>query len=152
MSICVSKINITPEKFQEGHPGGLLGFLAGKTLLDIQSWKVRKPFVSPDSNLQDALLVMSENKVGLVCVVDQNFLLKGIITDGDVRKNLTGKLNFVAITVKEWMNGKPKTIDDESSLVNALNIFESSGNILSLPVVNSSRKCIGVLTIHDIVK
>ena len=114
----------------------------------------KTPKSSPKTLLKEALEVMDQNRLGIVCVVDADNNLQGIITDGDIRRMLTRvQKPFAAIlgddvivhAVKE-----PLTVGVNSTLNEALDIMQQK-QIWDLPVVENG-KLIGLLHLHPAIK
>ena len=115
---------------------------------------VKTPKSSPKTLLKEALEVMDQNRLGIVCVVDADNNLQGIITDGDIRRMLTRvQKPFAAIlgddvivhAVKD-----PLTVGVTSTLNEALDIMQQK-QIWDLPVVNEG-KLVGLLHLHPAIK
>ncbi|MEM6637690.1 MAG: KpsF/GutQ family sugar-phosphate isomerase [Pseudomonadota bacterium] len=98
--------NFTPENFRDFHPGGKLGARLSK-VRDLMHTGDQLPLVSADTSMQETLLVMTQKGFGVVGVTDTQGLLLGIITDGDLRRNMDGLLDRLAGDV---MTAHPKTI------------------------------------------
>ena len=114
----------------------------------------KTPKSSPKTLLKEALEVMDQNRLGIVCVVDAEKHLQGIITDGDIRRMLTRvQKPFAAIlgddvivhAVKE-----PLTVGGDSTLNEALDIMQKK-QIWDLPVVENG-KLMGLLHLHPAIK
>ena len=132
------------EDFQVFHPGGQLG----KRLLkvgDIMHEGVSVPLVSAPTPMSDALLVMTAKSFGCVGVTDTEGHLIGIITDGDLRRNLSG--NLLQKKADAVMTVRPKTIRPSLLAVEALRIMNTS-SITSLFVVDCDKP-VGILHLHD---
>ena len=98
---------------------------------------------------------MSELKLGVVCVVDSNNILKGVFTDGDVRRLLLSDQKLLsAIFVDDIIvhsNHNPLTIEENVALTDALKIIEKK-KVWDVPVVDKNKKLIGLLHMHRIIK
>ena len=132
------------EDFQVFHPGGQLG----KRLLkvgDIMHEGASVPLVSAPTPMSDALLVMTAKSFGCVGVTDTEGHLIGIITDGDLRRNLSG--NLLQKKADAVMTVRPKTIRPSLLAVEALRIMNTS-SITSLFVVDCDKP-VGILHLHD---
>ena len=110
--------------------------------------------VSSEVYLKEALDKMSEYKLGIICILQEN-KLKGIITDGDIRRKLLNVQKpfsafFVDDAIKHSINN-PMVINEESLLLNALDVMEDN-QIWDLPVVNNDGKFEGLLHLHPVVK
>jgi arabinose-5-phosphate isomerase len=94
--------------------------------------------------MHDVIVEMSAKRLGLVGVVDENGQLVGVITDGDLRRNIERGLDHNAA---DFMTRNPKTIDADALVDDALRLFDEH-KITALFVVDGSMP-VGVLHIHD---
>lgn len=136
------------EDFAKYHPGGALGkklLLRVKDMLDM----THKPVVSPDSSIKKVIVEISEKRLGVTAVVQDEKVI-GIITDGDIRRMLNERDSFLDLTAKDIMTKNPKVIKSTDMVVDALNILEDF-SITQLVVVDEN-KYLGVLHLHDILK
>lgn len=133
--------------YKQRHPGGKLGAILQK-VSDLMHTGNGIPLVSEDTILQDALVVMTAKMLGCVGVVDDKGVLKGIITDGDLRRWLSADL--LQKKVSDVMTKNPKTIGPDVLAAEALNIMNNTGKgITQLFVVQDDNKPIGIIHIHD---
>lgn len=149
IAVCLMEIRgFKPEDFAKYHPGGALG---KKLLLRVQDMleHTLKPMVSPDSSIKKVIFEISEKRLGVTAVVDQEKVI-GIITDGDIRRMLNERDSFADLTAKDIMTKNPKLIQSTAMVVDALNILEDF-SITQLVVVDND-KYKGVLHLHDILK
>ena len=107
------------------------------------------PFVNENSSFYETLTMMTEKKIGIGIIVDKENKLKGIITDGDIRRILIKSRDSINKKVHEVMNDKPITVAGEISAADALNIMEEN-RVTILVVVNDKRIPVGYIGIHDI--
>ena len=134
------------ENFRDFHPGGTLGanLLTVKAVMHTGS---ALPIVGEETPMGDTLLEMTAKGFGVAAVVNEN-KLAGIITDGDLRRNLEGLMlrtaGFVATR-------KPLTISSEALLSEALGLMDN-GRITALPVVNGDGWLEGLIHIHDVLR
>ena len=137
-----------PEDFAKYHPGGALGkklLLRVKDMLDM----THKPVVSADSSIKKVIVEISEKRLGVTAVVEDEKVI-GIITDGDIRRMLNDRDSFNDLTAKDIMTKNPKVIKSTDMVVDALNILEDF-SITQLVVVDEN-KYLGVIHLHDILK
>jgi arabinose-5-phosphate isomerase len=137
-----------PEDFAKYHPGGSLGkklLLRVKDMLDTS----KKPFVHPDSSIKNVILEISEKRLGVAAVIENDQVI-GIITDGDIRRMLNKTETITGLTAKDIMTVNPKTISSSDMVVDALNILEDF-SITQLVVVDDNVYK-GVIHLHDILK
>ena len=132
------------EKFQALHPGGQLGRRFIK-VADIMHTGAELPLIDADTKMADALVAMTAKSFGCVGITDGKGRLAGIITDGDLRRNMNRDL--IARRASEVMTAKPRTIAPDDLAAFALRIMNEK-KITSLFVVEDGRAC-GILHIHD---
>ena len=131
-----------PADFAKFHPGGSLG---RRLLCKVKDQKqTRLPITTPDTNFTDCLTIMNEGRMG-VALVMENQQLKGIITDGDVRRALTANgADTLNKTAKELMTSSPKTIHENEFLAKAEDLMKEK-KIHSLVVVNDENNVVGLV-------
>ena len=142
------------QDFAELHPGGSLGKKLLLTLDQLIHTGDDIPFVNDDTNLKDALFIISEKGLGVTGVLNNHNKLIGIITDGDIRRGLEkGGNNIFNLRAKDLMSKNPKTIPSDTLALVALELMEKH-NITSLFVYSSPDlvKPDGIVHIHDILK
>ncbi len=148
IAICLLELRkFTKNDFAKFHPGGILGkklFLKVKDL----SKKNESPEVNPTSSVKDVILEISQKRLGVTAVTLDKKIL-GIITDGDLRRMLSKTDNINNISAMDIMSKKPKTINQNSLAVEAIELMKLNG-ISSLLVVDDD-KYIGVVHIHDLI-
>jgi len=134
--------------FAKYHPGGALGkklLLRVKDMLD----KENKPSVAPDSTIKDVIVEISQKRLGVTAVVENNNL-QGIITDGDIRRMLEKQDSFTHLRAQDIMTRNPKTIEAENMAVDALNTMENFS--ITQLIVTQNREYVGVIHLHDLLK
>lgn len=154
LAVCAMKAkDLTIEEFAQNHPLGQIGKNITLTVENIMHRGDALPLISINSNFRDALIEITNKSLGCVCVIDDNQNLKGIITDGDVRRVFHKTDNIHNIGVKDVMTVNPVKVKSDLFLGEALSIMENrKSQINVLPVVDSLDKCIGVIRLHDIVR
>ena len=133
----------TPENFRDFHPGGKLGAKLAK-VRDLMHGGDSIPLVSENTPMSDTLLTISQKGFGVVGVMDAKGYLQGIITDGDLRRHMTGLLDMTAGQV---MTSQPRTVRPDALAAEAIGVME--GKITCLFVVDDDMKTQGILHIHD---
>jgi arabinose-5-phosphate isomerase len=141
----LSKRGFTKKQFKELHPGGSLG-RSLSFIFDIMHKEM--PLLKLRSNMKDAIVMMSKLKFGCVGIIDNNGKLIGMITDGDLRRNMTD--NILSKTVENIMTVNPITIDKNILASELLHIMEEK-KITNIFVLNKKREPIGIIHIHDII-
>jgi arabinose-5-phosphate isomerase len=149
LAVCLMEMrNFKAEDFAIYHPGGALG---KKLLLRVKDMLEHslKPMVAPDASIKKVIFEISEKRLGVTAVVENNKVI-GIITDGDIRRMLNERDHFADLSAKDIMTKNPKLIQSSDRVVDALNILEDF-SITQLVVVDHEQY-IGVLHLHDILK
>jgi len=149
IAVCLMEMrNFTNEDFAKYHPGGALGkklLLRVKDMLDT----THKPVVAPTSSIKTVIIEISEKRLGVTAVIDNNKVV-GIITDGDIRRMLNKTETITGLTAQDIMTKNPKMIKSTDMVSDALNILEDF-SITQLVVVDDFEY-MGVLHLHDILK
>lgn len=149
LAVCLMELrNFTSEDFAKYHPGGALG---KKLLLRVNDMLEHslKPMVGPDTSVKQAIFEISEKRLGVTAVVENEKVI-GIITDGDIRRMLNERDSITGLTAKDIMTKNPKTVKSSDRVVQALNVLEDF-SITQLVVLDDERYC-GILHLHDILK
>ncbi|QZK89654.1 KpsF/GutQ family sugar-phosphate isomerase [Flavobacterium sp. CHNK8] len=147
--VCLMEFrNFKPEDFAVYHPGGALG---KKLLLRVKDMLEHslKPAVSADASIKKVIFEISEKRLGVTAVVENEIVI-GIITDGDIRRMLNERDTFTELTASDIMTKNPKITTSEAMVVDALNTMEDFA-ITQLVVVDQGVYK-GVLHLHDILK
>ena len=136
------------ENFAKFHPGGSLGRRLLTTVGDVMK-KKNLPIISSQASIKEVIQRISEGKLGLVVIIDNNKII-GIITDGDIRRTMESReKDFFNLKSEDLMSNHPKLIYDTDKLISASNIM-SQHKINSLLVVNQSNDLVGVVQVYDL--
>lgn len=147
--VCLMEMrDFQPTDFAIYHPGGALG---KKLLLKVKDMLENslKPMVGPDALIKKVIFEISEKRLGVTAVIENDKVI-GIITDGDIRRMLNDRDTFTDLTARDIMTKNPKITTSNAMVVEALNIMEDF-SITQLVVVDSGEYK-GVLHLHDILK
>jgi arabinose-5-phosphate isomerase len=138
--------SFTPERFRDFHPGGKLGAQLS-SVDDLMHTGDALPLVSRGTAMSEALIEISQKGFGVVGVTDDEGLLSGIITDGDLRRHMDGLL---ALRARDVMTASPTTIASGSLAQRAVGIMNAR-KITCLFVIpeNGPATPIGLIHIHD---
>ncbi len=134
------------EDFQVFHPGGRLGSQL-KRVEALMHTGDAIPTVRPDAAMGDVLLEMTSKGFGMAGVVEDGTLV-GIVTDGDLRRNLT---DLMSRTAGEVATPNPKTVQRDILASEALNVLNTA-KISALFVLDDTGAVVGVLHIHDLLR
>ena len=137
----------TPDHFRTFHPGGSLGASLTR-ISDIMHKGERLPLVASGTGMRDAILVMTQKGFGCVGIVTEDGALAGIVTDGDLRRNIDADL--LSMSVDEVMTRTPRTIQPDVLVVSALSVINSS-SITTLMVVEEGKP-VGIIHLHDLLR
>ncbi|UUC47060.1 KpsF/GutQ family sugar-phosphate isomerase [Flavobacterium cerinum] len=149
LAVCLMELrNFKSEDFAKYHPGGALG---KKLLLRVSDMldNTHKPFVTPDASIKNVIMEISEKRLGVTAVVENDKIV-GIITDGDIRRMLNSRDTFNDLSAKDIMTKNPKMVKSTDMVVDAFNIMEN--NSITQLVVANEGQYIGIIHIHDILK
>jgi arabinose-5-phosphate isomerase len=136
------------DDFAKYHPGGSLG---KKLYLKAADLAVRneKPSISALAPIKDVIIEISQNRLGVVVVIENDVIL-GVITDGDIRRMLEKHTNLAEIKAQDIMNRHPKKIDEAELAINALEIIKHN-NITQL-LVTKGNTYFGIIHLHDLLQ
>ncbi|MFZ1290985.1 MAG: KpsF/GutQ family sugar-phosphate isomerase [Melioribacteraceae bacterium] len=152
ISIAVLELRgFTQEDFAMLHPAGSLGKRLSLKISEIMYKEDDFPFVDEDTSIKDTILKMTKKRLGATCVLNKLGELAGIVTDGDLRRQLEKNLDLKDLHAKDIMTKKPKTINSNLLASFALQQMENY-NITSLVAINDLGKPVGLVHLHDLVK
>ncbi|MCT7537236.1 KpsF/GutQ family sugar-phosphate isomerase [Aliarcobacter butzleri] len=152
LAVCLmKKRDFKKEDFASFHPGGSLGKKLFVKVDDLLK-KDNLPTVSRETKLKDAIIIMSEGRVGNVIIVDENRTVYGVLSDGDLRRALMNENFSINCNVEDIATLNPKTLKNKDLLASdALQIIENY-KIQLLIVTDENNKLIGLLHIHDLIE
>jgi arabinose-5-phosphate isomerase len=136
------------EDFAKVHPGGALGRKVWLKVNELMHAGDDLPVVSSSASMDEVVVVMTRKKLGAAVVID-GFELKGIVTDGDLRRFLQNKQPVHGTVVKDVMTPNPKTIQEDRLAFEAY-MTMSDHKITQLVVVSAMGRVSGLLHIHDL--
>ncbi len=108
------------------------------------------PTVTAGASLADAVVEMSGKGMGMTAVVDADRHVAGIFTDGDLRRSLGRVRDFAAARVADLMTPQPRTIAADMLAIDCIELMETPPKVSQLLVVDSERKLVGALHMHDL--
>ena len=144
----ISKKNVGKKDFKKFHPSGSLGAKL-KTVEDLMLTKNKIPFISENSNMKEALKIITQKKLGTLIVKNSKGNTTGIVTDGTIRRANEKNDNLKKLSVKKIMTKNPVSVSKDMLVEKALSIMNQK-KITSLCVDNYKNKTIGILHIHNI--
>ncbi|MBO1281703.1 KpsF/GutQ family sugar-phosphate isomerase [Acinetobacter nosocomialis] len=142
----------TADDFARSHPAGALGKRLLLHVKHLMHTGDELPKVSPETPMNQVLYEISNKRLGLTTIVDEQDHLLGIFTDGDLRRLIDKQQGFdVNLPVSEVMTKKPSTISQEARAVEALQQLNQK-KISQFVVVDDQNKVIGVISMHDLIQ
>ena len=149
LAVCLMELrNFKSEDFAIYHPGGALGkklLLRVRDMLDT----THKPMVTADASIKKVIMEISEKRLGVTAVIENNQVI-GIITDGDIRRMLNNRDTFSDLSARDIMTKNPKHISSSLLVSEALDVLEN--NAITQLVVIDDKEYKGILHLHDILK
>lgn len=155
LAVAVLEANgLTPERFAWNHPSGRLGRRLTLRVSDLTHARGAPPAVRPNAGFLDTLAAISGGGLGVTVVLDEDDILVGIITDGDVRRLLqhTGEKGVMEVTAASMMTTSPTTVAGSTLALEALRLMEDRPSQISVLPVVEERRCIGLIRVHDLVR
>lgn len=146
---------LTPEDFAINHPAGILGKRLTLQVKDLMHAGESNPMINLEAPWLDIIGCITRGGLGAASVVDAQGHLKGLITDGDLRRTLqkTNPTDLSDLSSSAIMTPDPETIVADQLAYTALQLMENRASQISvLPVVDDKGVCIGLLRLHDIVR
>ena len=149
LAICLLEMKgFSAQDFAKFHPGGALGKQLYLQVGDISKQNAA-PKVALDAHIKEVIVTISTNRLGATAVL-QNDNLKGIITDGDIRRMLEKENEWHTFNALDIMNSNPKSIQTADLAVNALELMRK--NNISQLVVMDNEKYVGFVHLHDLLR
>ena len=140
------------DDFAKSHPAGQLGKKLTTLVQDLAVMNEKAPMVDQTTSLKEALMVVTEKKLGLTLVLNKKKIV-GVFTDGDLRRCLNDEVDINNTPIKDVMTIKFKSIDSNALAIDAAEIMEKN-KIFSLVVNSSTHKedTIGIITMHQLLQ
>ena len=149
LAVCLLNLKgFSSKDFAKYHPGGALGKKLYLRVGDITSQNMI-PKVTPETDVANAIIEISEKMLGVTAVLENDKIV-GIITDGDIRRMLKDHSEIKGLKAKDIMSKNPKTIDQDTLAVEALEILEK--NQISQLLAVENGKYAGVVHLHNLIR
>lgn len=147
----LEKRGFTEKDFALSHPGGTLGRRLLLRVDELMHQNKDIPIIDHEASLKEALVEMTQKKLGLTTIVNEKGELTGIFTDGDVRRAFDNNADIHKTQIHQVMSHNPKTIPSNMLAAEALSIMESY-KITSLVITDPLQRPVGIIHIHDILR
>ena len=152
LAVCLmEKKGFTKEDFLLFHPSGKLGKGLTYKVRDLMITGDKMPVVSESESFKDVINTISEYKLGMAMVLNDDKTLAGVLTDGDIRRTVVKYPDTSNIKVKDVMTVNPKRITSDAYAASALNLMEKY-SITALAVVDEGNVPVGVIHVHDLLR
>jgi arabinose-5-phosphate isomerase len=150
LAVCLLELrNFTSEDFAKYHPGGALGKQLYLKVSDVFV-NNQLPIIKPTAALKDVILEISSKRLGCTAVAEDDRVLLGIITDGDLRRMLQKDVNIGTVKASEIMTKNPQRIAKDEFAVKALHMMQEKS--ITQLVVMEGNKVEGFIHLHDLLK
>ena len=150
-AVLMANKNFKREDFAKLHPAGDLGRRLKLKVKDIMQPIDKVAVVDSNDDLRNTVIKMTEKPQGAALVLNDEKILMGIITEGDLRRSLANEIDIDNCKADELMSANPIAIKIDSSLSEVISLMENRESQISvLPVVDQSNICLGLIRIHDI--
>ena len=140
----------TKDDFAKSHPAGQLGKKLTTLVKDIAIMDNSTPVVSKDASLKDALIEITEKKLGITLVTDGKKII-GIFTDGDLRRCLNQEKDLLKTSIGTVMTNNFKSIAHDALAIDAAEIMEKN-KIFTLVVTQTEDNSRGIITMHQLLE
>ena len=152
LAVCLlEKRGFSEEDFLIFHPGGTLGKGILFTVEDLMITGDKLPIAKESDDFCEVIKLISEKKLGIAILVDDNGAMTGILTDGDIRRTLIKYPQVHSLKAKDVMTLNPKTIKTSELAAKALHLMEKY-SITALAITDEDNHPVGILHIHDLLK
>ena len=150
LAVCLMKLNqFNNRDFAKFHPGGNLGKRLYLRVADLATAN-EKPWVLANATLKKVIVEITQNRMGVTAVVDENQQLIGIITDGDLRRMLEKTSDISTICASDILSTHPITVQPEALAVEALELLKKHDISQLIVAENGIYK--GIIHIHDLIR
>lgn len=152
LAVCLMKArNFKKSDFASFHPGGALGKKLFVKVSDLMK-KDNLPIVSKDTKVKEAIIEISQGRLGTVLIADEDNRLVALVSDGDIRRALLQDNFSLEDNVLKYATQNPRTLDDENTLASEALVIIEEMKIQLLVVTDKNKKIKGVLHIHTLIE
>jgi len=152
LAVCLMRArDFKKSDFASFHPGGALGkqlFVKVKNLMQSENL----PIISQNAKMKDAIVAISEGRLGTVLITDENSKLTALLSDGDVRRALLSDDFSLDDTVMKYATLEPMSVDDEDMLASDALVLIEAKKIQLLVITDKEKNIRGVLHIHTLIE
>lgn len=146
--VLLEKRRFNADDFRRRHPGGKLGERLSLKVSEVMLKGKKVPTIRPSASLAQAAKAIDRGDLGVVLVVSRG-VLKGIYTDGDVRRGVVGRVDMAKTSVSQVMSTTPYRLPPHHLAADALHLMEEK-LITSLPILDEQDRVLGIVHLHDL--
>lgn len=146
---CLQAKGFSADDFARSHPGGALGRRLLIHVADIMRTGQAVPSVTTTATVLEAVREITAKRIGMTAIVDESNTLKGIFTEGDLRRLIERVGDIRHVCIADVMTPNPKTIAKEALAAEAAHILDKS-LCNQLLIVDTDQRLIGALHLHDL--
>jgi arabinose-5-phosphate isomerase len=139
----------TEEDFALSHPGGSLGRRLLLRVSDLMRTGDRIPKVAPGTPVREGLLEMTRTGLGMTAIVDDDNIIVGIFTDGDLRRTIDSGCDLQKTIIDDVMTTNCKTISKDVLAAEAVHMMETNA-VTALLVSDEGTHLVGAFNVHDL--
>jgi arabinose-5-phosphate isomerase len=143
------KYGFTEKNYGLFHPAGSLGKKLFIKVKDVMSSGNENAIIYKGDTLKNAIVELGNKGLGIITVVDHNKIILGVLTDGDLRRQLEKGVDIYKLRIDDVLTKKPIVISQELLAVEALKILKDK-NISSAPVWDENKTVVGTIRLQDI--
>lgn len=147
--ILLNRKKFQAEDFRFNHPGGSLGERLKVRVEEVMLTGKDIPVISRQAKARAAIEILNEKNLGAILVIDEFEHIIGIVTDGDVRRQVLKGVDLADVTVADLMTANPIQIQADMLAADALSIMQRY-EITVLPIVDGRNKLLGILHLHNL--
>ena len=148
-SVLMTQRGFNKKDFARNHPGGELGKQLSLKVKSLMHPLNEVAQINENDSISECTCKMTEKPLGAALMINNDKLV-GILTEGDLRKSIAESTDL-STPIKNFINSSPISIDPSISILDAMKVMEDRDSQISvLPIVDSSNKCLGLLTLHDL--
>jgi arabinose-5-phosphate isomerase len=154
LAACLMKRRgFSEEDYSRLHPSGALGRKLLLRVSDVMHAGKDLSLVKTGTPMAEALYTLTSKAMGAVIVADAGQTLRGIYTDGDLKRTIQKQRDFLSCAIDDVMTADPVCVREDRLAVEALDLMENrSSQISVLPVVDKDKKVVGLVRLHDLVR
>ena len=148
-SVLMVQRGFDKKDFARNHPGGELGKQLALKVESVMHPLNEVAQISQNDSISSCAKKMTDMPLGAALYLE-NDILKGIVTEGDLRKSIASTSD-ISCSISDFINNDPISINPSISILDAMKVMEDRRSQIScLPVIDSDGKCLGLVTLHDL--